>query len=200
MNRFRIVFPLLCIAVALGVGVLAFNSARPPVSASSTPLNLGGPFQMVDQAGRPADQTRLNGKWSAVFFGYTFCPDACPTALQALAAVQDRLGARAKDFQIVFVTIDPARDTPDKMKTYLDTPGFPKGVLGLTGAPDQVARIAKAYRVYYAKSGTGPDYAMDHSVITYLVDPRGHVVTVLSPNQTPDQLSALIRKQMDGAS
>ncbi len=199
MNRFRIVFPLLCIVVAAGVGVLAFTSARPPASASSTPLNLGGPFQMVDQTGRPADQGRLTGKWSAVFFGYTFCPDACPTTLQALAAVQDKLGARAKDFQIVFVTVDPARDTPEKMKTYLETPGFPKGVLGLTGTPDQVARIAKAYRVYYAKSGTGPDYSMDHSVITYLVDPHGHVVTVLGPTQTPDQLSALIRKQMDGA-
>jgi protein SCO1/2 len=131
-----------------------------------------------------------------VFFGYTFCPDVCPTTLQALAAVQDQLGPKAKDFQVVFVSVDPARDTPVKLKDYLSTHGFPAGVIGLTGAPEQVARAAKAYRVYFARHGDGPDYLMDHSVATYLMDPDGRFAAVLAPGETPQEAAAQIVKEM----
>src|SRR5471032_1924449 len=110
---------------------------------------IGGPFHLVDQNGRPRDQSMLKGKWSAVFFGYTFCPDVCPTTLQALADAETRLGPGAARLQVVFVTVDPARDTPGQLKAYLSSSAFPKGAVGLTGAPAEVAAAAKAYKVFY---------------------------------------------------
>ena len=206
MGRFRIVFITACLVLAGLVG--AFVLTRPPgAAATQSALGsavggpagnaaIGGPFQLVDQNGRVVDQRILNGKWSAVFFGYTYCPDACPTTLQELAAVQDQLGPKAKDFQVVFVSVDPARDTSAKLKDYLSTHGFPAGVVGLTGTPEQVARAAKAYRVYYARHGDGPDYLMDHSVATYLMDPGGRFVAVLAPGESPQAVAAQIIKEM----
>ena len=199
MGRFRIVFITACLVLAGLVG--AFVLTRLPGAAATTTGSagnaaIGGPFQLVDQNGHAVDQHVLSGKWSAVFFGYTFCPDACPTTLQELAAVQDQLGPKAKDFQVVFVSVDPARDTPGKLKEYLSTHGFPTGVVGLTGTPEQVARAAKAYRVYYARHGEGSDYLMDHSVATYLMDPGGRFVSVLAPGETPQAVAAQIIKEM----
>ena len=202
MGRFRIVFIAACLIVAGLVG--AFALTRPPGAEATTgPTGnaaVGGPFQLVDQNGRAVDQRILHGKWSAVFFGYTYCPDACPTTLQELAAVQDQLGPKAKDFQVVFVSVDPGRDTPAKLKDYLSTHGFPTGVTGLTGTAEQVARAAKAYRVYYARHGDGPDYLMDHSVATYLMDPDGRFVAVLAPGETPQAVAAQIVKEMQSRS
>lgn len=199
MSRFRFAFPILCLAVAGVVGVLALTSAGVgPSAPSPSGPHLGGPFHLVDQDGRAVDQHLIDGKWTAVFFGYTFCPEACPTTLQGLAAAQDRLGARGRDFQIVFVTVDPGRDTPAKMKAYLATPGFPKGVIGLTGGEADIARAAKAYRVYYARSGSGPNYLMDHSVVTYLMSPKGELVAVLRPDQTPQEMAGQILAKMAG--
>ncbi len=198
MARFRIV--VLSAFIVLAAVAAAFVLIRPPGTAAPTIATgapaIGGPFQLVDQDGRTVDQRLLNGKWTAVFFGYTFCPDACPTTLQALAAVQDQLGAKAKDFQIVFVSVDPGRDTPAKLKDYLQTHGFPKGVVGLTGTADQVARAAKAYRIYYERQGNGPDYLMDHSTATYLMGPDGRFVAVLGLNDSPQAEAARIIKEM----
>jgi protein SCO1/2 len=198
MTRFRIVVLSAC--VVLAAAVAAFVLIRPPGAAQTTVATgapaIGGPFQLVDQDGRAADQRLLNGKWTAMFFGYTFCPDACPTTLQALAAVQDQLGPRAKDFQIVFVSVDPERDTPAKLKDYLNSHGFPKGVFGLTGTPEQVARAAKAYHIYYQRNGNGPNYMMDHSTATYLMDPNGRFVAVLALNESPQAEAARIIKEM----
>jgi protein SCO1/2 len=198
VGRFRIILITACLVLAGLVGVVILT--RPPGAAATTgPTGnaaIGGAFQLVDQNGRAVDQRILNGKWSAVFFGYTFCPDACPTTLQALAAVQDQLGTDARNFQVVFVSVDPARDTPTKLKEYLSTHGFPAGVIGLTGTPGQVAKAAQAYRVYYARHGDGPDYLMDHSVATYLMDPEGRYVTVLAPGESPQAVALQIVKEM----
>ncbi len=161
------------------------------VSASGEAM-VGGPFQLVDQTGKTVDQHLLDGKWSAVFFGYTYCPDVCPTTLQILAQAKARLGARGKDLQVVFVSIDPDRDTPAQMKGYLATPSFPQPTIGLTGSAAQVAAIAKAYRVYYAKQGTGDGYAMAHSSLVYLMNPKGKFDSILSESQTPDQFATQI--------
>jgi protein SCO1/2 len=198
--RFRIVFISACLLLAAGVGAVALIrplSGAQPAVATAAPA-IGGPFQLVDQDGRPVDQRLLNGKWTAVFFGYTFCPDACPTTLQALAAVQDKLGARAGQFQIVLISIDPARDTPAKLKDYLQTRSFPKGVFGLTGTPAQVARAAKAYGIFYERHGDGPNYLMDHSTITYLMGPDGRFVAPLTLNDSPQAEAARIIKEMRG--
>jgi protein SCO1/2 len=196
VGRFRLVFLALALGLATLAGVFALTRPASGPAAASAQAGIGGPFQLVDQDGRPVDQRLLNGKWSAVFFGYTFCPEACPTTLQALAAVQDKLGDKAKDLQIVFISVDPGRDTPAKLKAYLSTHGFPTGVIGLTGTPEQVARAAKAYRVYYARQGNGPDYLMDHSVATYLMDPQGRFAAVLAPSGSPEEAAHQILKEM----
>jgi protein SCO1/2 len=159
---------------------------------------IGGPFHMVDQTGKPVDQTLLNGKWSAVFFGYTYCPDVCPTTLQMLGAASRGLGGRANAFQVVFVSVDPARDTPKQLKDYLSNSVFPPGAIGLTGTPQEVAAIAQAYGVYYQKQGAGSDYAVNHSAAIYLMNPNGRFDSVISPQASPDQAKAAILKAMDG--
>jgi protein SCO1/2 len=160
---------------------------------------IGGPFQLVDQNGRPRDQSMLKGKWTAVFFGYTFCPDVCPTTLQTLGETQDRLGPKAERFQVVFITVDPERDTPAQLKTYLSSQAFPKGAIGLTGTPAQVAAAAKAYRTYFQKQGTGPDYSVQHVSAVYLMDPKGRFSRVLTFGLTPDEAARQISDAMRGA-
>ncbi len=176
-------------------GPPAPGDAHGAVSASGDAL-IGGPFQLVDQNGRPADQSLLRGKWSAVFFGYTYCPDVCPTTLQTLAQAQGQLGAKAANLQVVFVSVDPARDTPAQIKTYLSTPAFPKGTIGLTGAETQVAAAAKAYRVYYQKAGQGEGYAVNHSSIIYLMNPEGKFDRPITETQTPAAISGQIAEAM----
>ena len=157
---------------------------------------VGGPFQLVDQDGRPVDEKILNGKWSAVFFGFTFCPDACPTTLSGLAQTEALLGPQARTFQTVFISLDPARDTPAQMKAYISNDAFPKALIGLTGTPAQTDAAAKTYRVFHQKSGDGPDYLIDHSVVTYLMDPKGRFVCALPHGITPDQTADRIKKAM----
>jgi protein SCO1/2 len=147
---------------------------------------------MVDQDGRAVDQRILSGRWSAVFFGYTYCPDVCPTTLQTLAAAATRLGPRGKDLQVVFVSVDPERDTPAQLKTYLSNQAFPARTIGLTGTPEQVSRIARAYRVYYARQGQGPGYSVDHSAAIFLMNPRGQFDRVLSESFGPDRIAQQI--------
>ena len=164
--------------------------------ASSGEAAIGGPFHLLDDAGRPVDQHLLDGKWSAVFFGYTNCPDTCPATLQALNAAAQQLGAARKGFQVVFISVDPARDTPAEMKLYDTSQGYPAGGLrGLTGSPAQVASVAGEYHAFY-KAGTGPDYAVQHSAAIYLMDPRGRFVKPLDEAQPPGALASQIREAM----
>lgn len=183
-------------AVAAGVGRQAAAPAGGDPASQSAAAQVGGPFQLTDQTGRAVDQSILKGKWSLVFFGYTSCPDICPTTLQALAAAQDRLGADAAKTQVVLISVDPDRDKPAELKAYLDQPGFPKGAVGLTGTPQQVADVAREYRAYYKKrprpDGTG--YDMDHSGFVYLMDPNGRFrLPTLSEQQGPDAIAATVR-------
>jgi protein SCO1/2 len=147
----------------------------------------GGPFHLVNQDGREVDQRVLNGKWSLVFFGYTFCPDECPTTLTALGQAMKDLGPKASQAQVVFITVDPARDTPRAMKAYLSSPAFPRNAIGLTGTPAEIAQVAKAYVVYYRKDGDGSNYAMDHSTAIYLMNPSGRFDRVIAEGLTPAQ-------------
>jgi protein SCO1 len=160
------------------------------------PSLVGGPFKLVDQNGRPVDESILQGKWSAVFFGYTFCPDFCPATLTALGTAEAELGRRAKDFQAVFITVDPERDTPAQLKSYVEGGPFPKTTIALTGTPEQVAAAVKAYRAYAQKTGSGDDYLVDHTTVVYLMDPKGRFVRPLAYGMTPAQLADGIRDAM----
>jgi protein SCO1/2 len=178
--RLILVFGALLLALGLGVMVWRGTAGLFPSSLASGPAAVGGPFQLVDQNGRAANETLLQGHWTAMFFGYTYCSDVCPATLSALKVVKDRLGPKAKDLQVVFVTIDPARDTPAQLRSYLSTTAFPQPIVGLTGSPEQIAAVANAYKVYYAKSGQGPNYLMDHSSGIYLIDPKGRFRSLVS--------------------
>ena len=164
------------------------------------PLEPGGPFNLVNQDGRPIDESVLNGKWTAIYFGYTFCPDACPTTLQALKLAMDKMGSKAKSLQTLFITVDPARDTQTQLKVYLSSPAFPRPIMGLTGTPEQIAAAAKAYKLYYSKApmeGGGPDdYLMDHQSIIYLMNPDGRLARPLTSMLTPDGIAKQITDAM----
>lgn len=193
MLRHRLVLILVCV---LGLAVAAGLAWNAGVFKPQPPAAVGGPFQLVDQNGAPTTEKALKGKWSAVFFGFTYCPDVCPGTLQGLSAATDQLGPKARDFQIVFISIDPGRDTVDQMKTYLSAPYVPKSTLGLTGTQAQVAVAAKAYKVYYAKVGDGPGYTMDHSTAIYLMDPKGRFRTVIPYNLPPDEIARRVKDAM----
>lgn len=164
-----------------------------------TPSDTGGSFHLVDQSGARVDEHILQGKWTAVFFGYTFCPDVCPTTLTTLALAIDRLGPDARRLQVVFITVDPERDTPAQLKTYLSSPAFPRGAIGLTGTAAQIASAARAYRVYYKKSGDGPGYGMDHTSIVYLMDPKGRFSRPIDFGAGPADIARQIAQAMHGA-
>ena len=193
-RRLLVTLALLAVVFVVFTGLAIRSGVLSPPGQADL---IGGPFQLVDQAGAPADQSMLKGKWSAVFFGYTFCPDVCPTTLFALGQAEGLLGGKAKDFQTVFISVDPARDTPAKLAAYVANPSFPKKIRGLTGTSAQVAVAAKAYRVVYQKATEGPDYLMAHSSIIYLMNPRGRFACVMAADTTPAEMARKIKAAMD---
>ena len=204
-RRSILLFAGACVAIAAALAVTtmvvvsrqdqAAAGASTLVSSSGQP-QVGGDFQLVNQDGQAVDQTMLNGKWSLVFFGFTYCPDYCPTTLGMLAATKARLGDKADDLQIVFVSVDPERDTPQALKDYLSSDGFPEGVIGLTGAPEQVAAAARVYRAAYQKVGEGDDYTMNHSLTIYLMGPDGKFRSALAHDMGPDRAAQMIERVM----
>ena len=158
---------------------------------------IGGPFTLTNQDGQVVDQSILEGKWSLVFFGFTYCPDYCPTTLGVLNAVQEKMGDKAKDLQIVFISIDPERDTPQMLKDYLSSDGFPDGVIGLTGTPEQTAQVAKEYRAFYQKVGEGEGYTRNHSLTVYLMGPDGKFRSAVAHDLGPSRTATLIENAME---
>jgi protein SCO1/2 len=188
-----IILAILALAFAAVTG-LAVNHGI--LGSSSQTAAIGGPFHLVDQAGRKVDADVLKRKWSAVFFGFTYCPEACPTTLLALGQTEKLLGPKADDFQTVFISVDPQRDTPKVMANYLSNTAFPHRTLGLTGTTQQVAQAAGAYHVYFQKAGDGPDYQINHSTITYLMSPSGEFVCVIPYGDTPQAMASKIEAAM----
>ncbi|MDQ0465687.1 protein SCO1/2 [Caulobacter ginsengisoli] len=195
MNRSRwFLLGFMVFALLASVGYYLTASRGDPKSAGDGP---GGPFQLVDQNGAQVTEAALKGHWSVVFFGYTYCPDICPGTLQNLALVKDRLGPKGRDLKIVFISVDPARDTAAHNKEWLAVQGAPPGTLALTGSDQQVAQAAKAYKVYYQKAGDGLNYSVNHSSVVYLMDPKGRFNRVLVYN-LPDEMVTQIQKGMRG--
>ena len=192
-----------CIAIAVALAtvtvIVVTGRDRAQAVAEGTGTGqpaVGGPFQLVNQDGQAVDQTLLDGKWSLVFFGFTYCPDFCPTTLTSLEATRRQLGAAGDDLQIVFVSIDPERDTPGALKDYLSSDGFPPGVIGLTGTTQQVADAARVYRAYFEKVGEGEDYTMNHSLTVYLMGPDGRFRSALGHDLGPERSAQLIQRVM----
>jgi protein SCO1/2 len=166
-----------------------------PRGAAGTLLGsaIGGPFKLVDQNGRTVTNTDLEGRWLLVYFGYTHCPDACPTALNNIALALDDLGVEKKEVRPVFITIDPERDTSQALKDYVAAFGAP--ILALTGNDAAIAQAAGEYRVYYAKHPeAGGDYSMDHSSIIYVMDPKGRFTASFTGEDPPQEMAARLKK------
>ena len=164
----------------------------------NTSVAIGGPFQLTDQSGAPVTDKSYDGSYRLIYFGYTFCPDACPTELQVMAQAIEAMGAEGAKVQPIFITIDPARDTAKQLAAYV--PQFDKRLVGLTGSPEQIATVAKAYKVYYAKAdqpgGDPKSYGMNHSSFVYLMDPRGNFLTVFPSDMDSDKMAAEIHRYM----
>ncbi|MFG1399451.1 SCO family protein [Roseixanthobacter pseudopolyaromaticivorans] len=161
-----------------------------PVAAVAT---IGGPFQLVDQNGAAVTQDVLKGKPSLIFFGFTHCPDVCPTALFEMSEVFGALGPDAGKLQAFFITVDPERDSPEVMKSYLSS--FSPQLKGLTGTPEQVDAVKRGYRVYSKKVPLdGGDYTMDHTAVVYLMDKSGAFVAPFNLKRSPAEAAADLRR------
>jgi protein SCO1 len=201
MTKWRLGIIGLVFIGLLGLGIAYWSTKlNAPLSSTYTTsdpsIRIGGDFTAIDQDGRAVDQTILNGKWTAIFFGFTYCPDVCPLTLQTLEKTQNLMGDKARSLQIVFVSIDPERDTPKALKAYLNSGGFPKGVIGLTGSPLEIKAITKAYRVVYEKVGTGDTYTMNHTSVIYLMNPKGEFAIPLAHGISPSDSARMIKAAM----
>lgn len=157
---------------------------------------IGGPFRLRASDGREVTEADFRGRWMLVYFGFIRCPDACPMALQNAANALDTLGPEAKSrVAVLFITVDPERDTPAVMQEYVSA--FDAPITGLSGTPEQIAAAAKAYRVFYAKHPTGDgEYSMDHSSIIYVMDPRGRFAANFTHETAPDAIASKLRALM----
>lgn len=167
------IFGLLVLVLAAALGGYALWSTRSITTSSGVAL-VGGPFTMINHKGETVTDKDFRGRPMLLFFGFTFCPDICPTELQVMTAAIAELGEAGKDIQPILVTIDPARDTPAVLANYVSN--FGENVIGLTGSDAQVAAMAGAYRVFFEKQPNAKDpenYMMDHSSIIYLMGPDG---------------------------
>lgn len=152
---------------------------------------IGGPFQLVDHNGQAVTEQTYAGTWRLMFFGFTHCPDVCPTELQRLATVLDSLGPRAQRVTPLFVSIDPERDTPSALSAYVEL--FDPRIVGLTGTPEQIAAVTRSFRVYSAKVPLdGGSYTMDHSAFVYLMRPDGSFGTLFPPDVPPERITAAL--------
>ena len=191
-RRLAALLALIALLVIGGGGLLWIVSA--PVEEAAP---IGGPFRLEASDGRMVTDRDFRGKYLLVYFGYTICPDVCPTTLQNLAQALGTLGAEADRLQPVLVTVDPARDTPDVMAQY--TAAFSPRLLGLSGTPQEIAQIEQEYHVYAAIHRTGPkpgDYTVDHSSALYLMGPDGGFVARLPADAPAAELAASLAKRL----
>ncbi len=181
-RKFPLWVALIGLAFAAVAGYGVYRHAWPPEPrslATADLVTIGGPFSLIDESGRTVTDADFRGQPLLVYFGYTYCPDVCPTTLTTIAEAIDLLGDKGHDIAVLFITVDPERDRPENMGEYARA--FHPQVVGLTGTTEQVAAAARAYRVYFAKAAQNPDdpeeYLMDHSAYTYLMGRDGKFLT-----------------------
>ncbi len=182
-------------AASLVVGLLLMFWAMGGVSKVAQPAAIGGPFQLTDQNGKTVTETSLKGKPSLIFFGYTHCPDVCPTSLFEISEVLRAMGADADKVNAYFITVDPERDTPAAMKSYLSS--FDPHLEGLSGDPAETAKVLTAYRVYAKKVPMKDgDYTMDHTALIYLMDRDGKFVSPFNMKRAPEEAAAELKRYL----
>jgi len=182
-------------AASLIVGLLIVFWAMGGVSKVAQPAAIGGPFQLTDQHGKAVTENNLKGKPTLIFFGYTHCPDVCPTSLFEISEVLRAMGKDADKVNAVFISVDPERDTPATMKDYLSS--FDPHLEGLSGDPAETAKVITSYRVYAKKVPTKDgDYTMDHTALIYLMDRDGRFVSPFNLKRTPEEAAADLKRYL----
>ena len=182
-------------AASLVVGLLIMFWAMGGVSKVAQPAAIGGPFQLTDQNGKAVTDKNLKGKPTLIFFGYTHCPDVCPTSLFEISEVLKAMGKDADRVNAFFVSVDPERDTAAAMKDYLSS--FDPHLEGLSGDPAETAKVITSYRVYAKKVPTKDgDYTMDHTALIYLMDRDGKFVSPFNLKRTPEEAAADLKRYL----
>jgi len=189
---------LLLAAFTLGPGIIG-TAALALLPRTTTSVNsqatIGGAFELVDQDGETVTQETFRGAPALIFFGFTHCPDICPTALFEMSELFNALGPDARKVNGLFITVDPERDTPEVMKSYIGS--FHPGIMGLTGTPEQVAQTVKAFRAYAKKVPTeGDDYTMDHTAIVYLMGKDGEFIAPFNLKRPPEEAAKELRQYL----
>ncbi len=196
-TRLTALLGLVSVAIAIAaIGVFLMDSMGLTSHTKKTPLdNIGGPFTLVDQNGKTVTEADFSGRYMLVYFGYTSCPDVCPTALNIMSDALEKLGSDQEKVVPVFISIDPERDTPDKMKEYVAQ--FNPRLVGLTGTTEQIAAVTKAYKVYAAKlqveGSAKDDYSMDHSSFIFFIGPDSKYRAVFGNGTTPGKMAERMR-------
>ena len=196
--KVRLAAALLLLVLAGGGRALADDA---PVRSAAELMDVlmwnrepvGGPFALVDHTGTQRTDQDFRGKVVLIYFGFTFCPDVCPTDLQQIGLALDRLGSLATEVQPLFITLDPKRDTPEHLAEYV--PSFHKDIVGLSGSATAIRAAADAYKVYYREVGRqgGSDYTIDHSAFLYLMDRDGQFIGFLPPGTSADRIAETLR-------
>jgi protein SCO1/2 len=180
---------------SLLIGLLVMVWAMGGVKGVTAPAAIGGPFQLVDQSGAAVTEKDLQGKPSIIFFGFTHCPDICPTSLFEMSEILRAMGKDADRVNAYFISVDPERDNAAAMKDYLSS--FDPHLKGLTGDPEAIARVLSVYRVYAKKVPLKDgDYTMDHTALTYLMDRDGKFVAPFNLNRKPEEAAADLKKYL----
>ena len=190
--------PYLLLVAALAGGVLWYQSEQVPQLGrvvSTGKLDVGGPFRLTDQNGQPRSDADFRGKYMLIYFGYSFCPDVCPTTLAVMAQALEKLGNKSRQVAPILITIDPERDTPKVLEDYVKA--FGPSFVGLTGSADEIKAVEKKYRVYAVKKPLeGGNYGMDHSSVIYLMGPDGKLVSFYDEAISPDDLAKELKSKI----
>ncbi|WP_137388306.1 SCO family protein [Rhodoligotrophos defluvii] len=196
-NTLLLIAIALIVIAATGVAVPWLLSPAQQGSQVTGTALVGGPFELTDQDGKRVTDKDFRGKFMLVYFGYTFCPDVCPTELQAMTTAVTRLGEDAKRVQPIFITVDPERDTVEQMKTYVSN--FDGGLIGLTGSTEDIVKATQAYRIYFAKvkdESSSAEYLMDHTSLVFLMDENGTFRRVFSYGTDADTMAKGIKEEL----
>ena len=198
LSNKQALIPYLLLIAALAGGLLWHESEMVPGLGKSVitgQASVGGPFHLIDQRGRNVSEADFHGRYMLIYFGYSFCPDVCPTTLGVMAQALEKLGGDRARIAPVFITIDPARDTPQVLADYMKA--FGPDFVGLTGSEAEIKKVEKEYRVYAAKRPlAGGNYGMDHSSVLYLMGPSGKMISFYDEAISPDDLAKDLKQKI----
>ena len=199
-RRVSATLALTCMLLGAFVSVHAEDSASPAALIEALLEGrgpIGGPFDLTDHSGRRRTDADFRGKLLLIYFGYTHCPDVCPTELQAMSLALDTLGTTGEAVEPLFITVDPARDTPSHLADYVSS--FHPRLVALTGEASAIRKVALAYKVYFARSSPaeGDNYTVDHTGFIYLVGTDGRYLGFLPPGTAPEQIARAIRAHLE---